>query len=70
LHNQKGDTVLQCVSRALVARRPAAKADISRFVSHALGEHSALWLRLALIHAVLDTVALAPGQQQCENQHC
>jgi hypothetical protein len=36
-----------------------------------LGEQSALWLCLALIHAaMLDTVALAAGQQQCESQHC
>jgi hypothetical protein len=28
-------------------------------------EHRALWLRLVL---VLDTVALAAGQQQCETQ--
>jgi hypothetical protein len=34
-----------------------------------LGEHSALWLCRALIHAaMLGTVALAAGQQQCESQ--
>ena len=34
-----------------------------------LGEHNALWLRLALAYAaILDTVALAAGEQQCESQ--
>jgi hypothetical protein len=60
------------------ARPQLAKADTA-FQAHplgqptepCLGEHRALWLCLALIHAaMLDTVALAAGQQQCESQHC
>ena len=46
-------------------------ASVGQPTEPCLGEHRALWLCLALIHAaMLDTVALAAGQQQCESQHC
>ena len=57
-------------SRALASMRVREAGDCyERPQQLSLGEHSALWLRLALVHAaILDTVALAAGEQQCESQ--
>jgi hypothetical protein len=57
---------VDCVEALRLRRGATAISDRCKL---SLGEHSALWLRLALVHAaILDTVALAAGQQQCESQ--
>ena len=60
--------MLQCVSRALVARRPDTKADISRFVSHALGpvENQDSTFGLVVIQA-LDGTIRADGRPMGED---
>ena len=43
--------------------------DVSGMQPYRLGEQSsALWLCLAPVDALLDAVAVAAGQQQCESQ--
>ncbi|WFU43564.1 hypothetical protein QA640_14615 [Bradyrhizobium sp. CB82] len=56
-------------SRALSSMRVRGGDCYERPQQLSLGEHSALWLRLALVQAaILDMVALAAGEQQDKSQ--
>jgi hypothetical protein len=70
-HRDKSRQIINPLGQRLAeaVRAPASMRVRGRPQQLSLGEHSALWLRLALVHAaILDTVALAAGEQQCESQ--